>query len=124
MPRFPVSLAVVGSLVVEFWIVVVAVAVVIVALVDMVVVVEVAVAVVAVVALPFNAAVIVPAEKLPEVSRDTIVFAVFALVAVVAEFATLPEVLMVASFESVIPALAIMSALVTSDVDRLPDASL
>ena len=38
-------------------------------------------AVVAVEALPFNAAVIVPAVKLPEASRATIVLAVFALVA-------------------------------------------
>ena len=39
------------------------------------------VAVVAVVALPLNAAVIVPALKFPEASRATIVLAVFALVA-------------------------------------------
>ena len=38
-------------------------------------------AVVAVEALPFNVAVIVPALKLPEASRATIVLAVFALVA-------------------------------------------
>ena len=38
------------------------------------------------VALPLNVAVIVPAEKLPEASRATMAFAVFALVAVVAEF--------------------------------------
>jgi hypothetical protein len=37
--------------------------------------------VVAVVALPLNAAVTVPAEKLPEASRNTMVLAVFALVA-------------------------------------------
>jgi hypothetical protein len=42
-------------------------------------------AVVAVLALPFRLAVIVPAEKLPEASRATIAFAVFALVAVVLE---------------------------------------
>ena len=46
-------------------------------------------AVVAVVALPLSAAVIVPAVKLPEASRATIVEAVFALVAVVAEFGML-----------------------------------
>ena len=48
-------------------------------------------AVVAVVALPFNAAVMVPAEKLPEASRATIAFAVFALVAVVAELGILAD---------------------------------
>ena len=42
------------------------------------------VTVVAVLALPFNAAVIVPAEKLPYASRATMADAVFALVAVVA----------------------------------------
>lgn len=47
------------------------------------------VAEVAVEALPFKAAVIVPAEKLPEASRATMALAVFALVAVVAEFGTL-----------------------------------
>jgi hypothetical protein len=48
-------------------------------------------AVVAVVALPFNAAVMVPALKLPEASRATIAFAVFALVAVVAELGMLAD---------------------------------
>ena len=38
-------------------------------------------AVVAVLALPFKAAVIVPAEKFPDASRATMVEAVFALVA-------------------------------------------
>jgi hypothetical protein len=48
-------------------------------------------AVVAVLALPFNAAVIVPAEKLPEASRATIASAVFALVAVVAALGMLVD---------------------------------
>ena len=47
------------------------------------------VAVVAEVAFPLKAAVIVPALKLPEASRATIALAVFALVAVVAEFGML-----------------------------------
>jgi hypothetical protein len=41
------------------------------------------------VTLPLNAAVMVPALKLPEASRATIASAVFALVAVVAKFETL-----------------------------------
>jgi hypothetical protein len=60
---------------------------------------------------PLKAALIVPALKLPEASRATIAFAVFAFVAVVAEFATLPAVLIVASFVSTIPAAAAMSLL-------------
>jgi hypothetical protein len=48
-------------------------------------------AVVAVLALPFNAAVMVPAEKLPEASRATIAFAVFKLVAVVAALGMLVD---------------------------------
>jgi hypothetical protein len=61
---------------------------------------------VAVVALPVRAAEIVPAEKLPEPSRVTIAEFVFALVAVVAELETLPEVAIVANFVSTIPAAA------------------
>ena len=76
------------------------------------------------IASPLKVAVIVPAAKSPFESRSTIVFAVFALVAVVAEFATLPAVVMFASFESVIPAFAMISELVISDVDKLPNASL
>lgn len=53
------------------------------------------VAVVAVLALPLRAAVIVPALKLPDASLATIALAVFAFVAVVALFATLPAVEMV-----------------------------
>lgn len=48
-------------------------------------------AVVAVVALPLSAAVMVPAEKLPEASRATMAEAVFALVAVVAALGILVE---------------------------------
>ena len=50
---------------------------------DVVVELEADVALVAVVALPLKAAVIVPAVKLPEASRATMVEAVFALVAFV-----------------------------------------
>ena len=46
---------------------------------------------VAVEALPDRLAVIVPALKLPDASRATIAFAVFALVAVVAELGMLVE---------------------------------
>ena len=45
-----------------------------------------------------------PAEKLPDASRATIALAVLALVAVVAEFATLPAVLIVANLVSTIAA--------------------
>jgi hypothetical protein len=82
------------------------------------------VAVVAVVAFPDKFAVIVPAEKLPDESRATISFAVFALVAVVAEFATFPAVLMVANFESVIAAAGSISALTINELDNNPDALL
>jgi hypothetical protein len=58
--------------------------------------------VVAVVALPVNAAVIVPAEKFPLPSRATIADNVFALVAVVAELETLPAVDNVARYVSAI----------------------
>jgi hypothetical protein len=47
------------------------------------------------VALPMRVAVMVPAEKLPDESLDTIAFGVAALVAVVAELATFPAVEMV-----------------------------
>jgi hypothetical protein len=52
------------------------------------------VAVVADVALPDSEAVMVPAEKLPEASRATMAEAVFALVAVVAEFGIEVEAVM------------------------------
>ncbi len=82
------------------------------------------VAVVAVVALPLKFAVIVPAEKLPEPSRATIALAVFALVAVVAELATLPAVLMVASLVSTIAAAGSTSAFTINELDKSPEASL
>lgn len=81
-------------------------------------------AVVAEVALPFNVAVIVPAEKFPRLSRATIVDAVFVLVAVVAEFATLPMVVIVANFESTMPAPIVMSAFVISAVETFPFTSV
>ena len=67
-------------------------------------------AVVAVEALPVRLAVIVPAEKFPEASLETMALAVLAFVAVVAELLTLPEVAMVANFVSTIPADALISA--------------
>ena len=67
---------------------------------------------------------IVPAEKFPDESRATIALGVFALVAVVAEFATLPAVEMVANLVSVIPAFAAISAFTINEVDKLPEASL
>ena len=73
---------------------------------------------------PFNVAVIVPAEKLPAASRAIIAFGVFALVAVVAEFATLPAVIIVASFVSIIAADALTSAFTMSELDKFPDESL
>src|SRR4029434_977283 len=82
------------------------------------------VAVVAVVALPLKFAVIVPAAKLPDPSRKTMVFAVFALVAVVAEFATLPAVLIVASLVSTIAAAGSTSASIISELESKPVASL
>ena len=60
---------------------------------------------------PVSAAEIVPALKLPDVSRATIADAVFALVAVVAELLTFDAVEIVASFVSTMAALALMSAL-------------
>ena len=62
-------------------------------------------------AVPVKAAVIVPAEKLPEASRATMADAVFADVAVVAELLTFKAVEIVASLVSTIPAEALMSAL-------------
>src|SRR5580658_1357011 len=82
------------------------------------------VAVVAVVALPLKFAVIVPAEKLPELSRATIALGVLVLVAVVAEFATLPAVEIVANFESAIAAAGSISALTINELDNNPAALL
>src|SRR5206468_1856207 len=53
-----------------------------------------------------------------------IVFALLLLVAVVAEFATLPAVVIVASFVSTMAAAGSISALTISDVERLPLTSL
>ena len=58
------------------------------------------VAEVAVDALPIKSAVIVPAEKSPLASRETIEFAVLELVAVVALLLTFPAVVIVESFVS------------------------
>src|SRR5204863_3001031 len=69
-------------------------------------------------------AVIVPALKLPDASRSTIVLAVLLLVAVVAVFATLPAVDIVANLVSVIAAVGEISAFTINDVDKFPDASL
>ncbi len=55
-------------------------------------------------------AVMVPAEKLPEASRDTIAPAVLELEAVVAEFETFPAVEIVANLVSAMAAVAEMSA--------------
>src|SRR3990172_9634770 len=62
--------------------------------------------------------------KFPEASRATIALAVLVLVAVVAEFDTLPVVLIVASLVSTIAAPAAISALTINELDKLPDASL
>ena len=62
-------------------------------------------------AVPVKLAVIVPAEKFPLASRATMALAVLAFVAVVAELATFPVVLICASFVSTMAALAEMSAL-------------
>ncbi len=67
---------------------------------------------------------IVPALKFPEPSRATIAFAVFALVAVVAELETLPAVLMVANFVSTIAAAGSTSAFTINDVLKAPAALL
>jgi len=82
------------------------------------------VAVVAVVAFPDKFAVMVPAAKLPELSRSTIVLGVLVLVAVVAEFATLPAVEIVANLVSTIAAAGSMSALTINELDNNPVASL
>ena len=76
------------------------------------------------VAVPLNVAVMVPALKLPDESRVTIAFIVLLLVAVVAEFATLPAVAIVPNFVSVIAAADAISALTINELDRFPDASL
>jgi hypothetical protein len=79
------------------------------------------VAVVAVVAFPDRLAVMVPAAKLPEPSRETMVLGVEDDVAVVAELETLPEVEIVWSFESGMVASA-MSEPTTWELVRSPRA--
>src|SRR3990167_4391061 len=76
------------------------------------------------VTLPVKFAVIVPAVKLPDASLATIVLAVFAFVAVVAEFDTFPAVEIVANFESTIAAEESTSAFTIKDELRFPDESL
>ena len=82
------------------------------------------VAVVAVVALPLKLAVIVEAEKFPDASRATIALTVFALVAVVAEFATLPAVLIVFNLVSTIAAAGSTSAFTIIELDNNPEELL
>ena len=62
-------------------------------------------------AFPLKLAVIVPAEKLPFVSRETMELIVLVEAAVVAEFDTFPNVAIVASLVSTIAAAELMSAL-------------
>ncbi len=64
----------------------------------------------ALLASPVKFAVIVPAVKSPFASRATMADAVLALVAVVAELLTFPEVAMVANLESAMAADALISA--------------
>lgn len=73
---------------------------------------------------PVKFAVIVPAEKLPDASRATIAFAVFELVAVVAEFEILPDVEIVANLVSEMPAAGTISAFTISELDNRPNESL
>lgn len=75
-------------------------------------------------AAPRRFAITILAEKLPDASRATIVLGVFKPVAVVAELATLPAALIVASLVSTIAADVDTSALVIRDVERTPNASL
>lgn len=73
---------------------------------------------------PVKLAVIVPAEKLPETSRDTIALALFAFVAVVAELATKPDAVRVASLLLPIAALPLISASTINEDDTKPLALL
>jgi len=73
---------------------------------------------------PTRFPVIVPAEILPEPSRNTSVFGVLALVPVVAVFATLPAVEIVANLVSAIAADDDTSAFTTRELDNNPDALL
>src|SRR5213075_1549333 len=73
---------------------------------------------------PLKFAVIVPAEKLPNASRSTIVLGTLELVAVVAEFATFPAVDNVANFVSTIAAIGDISAFTINKLDKFPEESL
>jgi len=75
-------------------------------------------------AFPFNVAVITFAVKLPEASRNTMALGTLAIVAVVAELATLPALVIVANLSSVIAAEELISLFTISDVLKVPDASL
>lgn len=75
-------------------------------------------------ATPVKLAVMMPAEKFPEVSRATMALAVFKFVAVVAELLTKPALINVASLEFAIAAELAMSALTMSEVENTPDALL
>src|SRR5579872_7004473 len=75
-------------------------------------------------AAPVKLATTVPALKFPELSRATIAFAVFKLVAVVAEFATLPAVEIVANLVSTIAAAGSTSALTINELVNNPDELL
>ena len=76
------------------------------------------------VTVPVRLAVIMEAVKLPDRSRATIALAVFAAVAVVAPFKTLPAVEIVPNLVSAILAEAETSLFTINEDDRLPDASL
>lgn len=75
-------------------------------------------------ACPVRLAVIVPALKLPEPSRETMAPTVLALVAVVAELATSPEAVKVANLPLAIAAEPEMSASTINDEVKTPDALL
>lgn len=75
-------------------------------------------------AVPVKAAVIVPALKLPELSRATIAELVLAAVAVVAEFETFDAVEIVASFVSTIPAEELISASKIVSSRIIPDVTV
>src|SRR5207247_2342764 len=75
-------------------------------------------------AAPAKLAIMVPAVKLPDASRATIAFAVLRLVAVVAELATLPAVLIVANLVSTIAAAGSTSALTINELESKPDELL
>ena len=72
------------------------------------------------VTLPIRFAVIVPAEKLPVLSRATIADTVLRFVAVVAEFETRPAVVSVANLLLLIPALGEMSSSTIKLLDKTP----